>query len=386
VFDGLNIGPVVNNTMNAATDGLVLMNNGIIGQQGSPVIPNYYPQGVASDNKWIGPFANSQTLVDGTSCSTNSKLYVQQTFPYTPTVNVGSATCVYGVSTFSIFFLSGSPLAFDCSSAPGIAADDDGDNDKARVQLMEKTALDSVAMGEYATEATWTTQKAVYEMLKQDSAIMDSSAVLKEFYEASDSTNIGKVTDTGILLTETNTDSAATVNQTISPQLQIEQNYKELDNIYISLMDGSPVDSVQREILETIANQCPQQGGLPVYRARVLLNVLNDNVGYWDDYCASSARTSNPDQFNTNINANGTVILFPNPNDGNMTLFNNLPPEQQGEFVIYDVLGNTIAKTVLEKGVNQKQIDLTAVAPGVYYYRITVNGIVIKNDKIIIAK
>ena len=69
-----------------------------------------------------------------------------------------------------------------------------------------------------------------------------------------------------------------------------------------------------------------------------------------------------------------------------MTLVNNLPVEQEVEFIIYDVIGNTIAKTILEKGLSQKQIDLTEVSAGVYYYRVTVNGIVVKTDKIVIVK
>ncbi len=385
VFDGLNIGPVTNNTMNAATDGLVLMNNGIIGQQGIPVMPNQYPQGVVSDNKWIGPFANSDTKVDGTSCATNSRLYVRPGYPYTPSINMGSFACKYDVVNFSMYNLFGTPLSFDCSSAPGIMGDG-GDNDKSRVQLMEKTAQDSISMGEYATESSWTGKQAVYEMLKLDSVLMDSSVVLQEFYSATDSTNIGKVTNTGILLIQTNTDSAASVNQTINPELQIEQNYKELDNIYISLMNGTASDSMQIQILEAIALQCPQQGGLAVYRARVLLNVLYDDVRYWEDNCASSARMATPEEPNAMVNGNGNVVLYPNPSNGFMTLAYNLSSERQGEFVIYDLLGNTIAKTNLAKGMNEKQIDLTALASGIYYYRVTVGGIVIKNDKIVIAK
>ncbi len=388
VFDGFNYGPVTNNTMNAATDGLVLMNNGIIGQQGGGIIPNQYPQGLVSDNKWIGPFANSETSVDATSCATNSKLYVRAGYPYEPTINLGSSICRYNVlGNFTINILNGSPASFDCSSAPGIMGEDgDGGDDDSRKMLMEKTAQDSITMGEYATETSWTNKHAVFEMLKQDSSIMDNSTVLQEFYSESASTNIGKVTDTGILLTQSSTDSAASVNQTINPELQIEQNYKDLDNIYISLMNGVSSDSMQLQTLEGIANQCPQQGGLAVYRARVLLNVLYDDVRYWEDNCASSARTGNPEQTENIVIANESITLYPNPNDGNMTLSYNLPDEQQGQFVIYDVIGNTVAKTTLENGLHQKQIDLSQLASGIYYYQVTFEGVIIKNDKIIIVK
>ncbi len=387
VFDGFNYGPVTNNTMNAATNGLVLMNNGIIGQQGGGIIPNQYPQGLVSDNKWIGPFANSETFVDATSCATNSKLYVRPGYPYLSTINIGTVACRYNTAgNFSILQLNGSPASFDCSSAPGINGDEDGGDDDSRKMLMEKTAQDSIAMGEYATETSWTNKHAVFEMLKQDSSIMDSSAVLQEFYSESGSTNIGKVTDTGILLTQSSTDSAASVNQTINPELQTEQNYKDLDNIYISLMNGIPSDSMQLQTLEGIANQCPQQGGLAVYRARVLLNVLYDDVRYWDDNCSSSQRSANPEMEANSTLASDGISLYPNPSDGNMTFTYSLPNEKQGQFLIYDVMGNTVAKTALENGLHQKQIDLSQLASGIYYYKIAYDGLVIKSDKIIIVK
>ena len=80
------------------------------------------------------------------------------------------------------------------------------------------------------------------------------------------------------------------------------------------------------------------------------------------------------------------IDLYPNPNDGNMTLSYNLPTDQQGQFIIYDVVGNTVAKTNLDKGLNQKQIDLTQLAAGIYYYRVSFNDVIIATDKIVIVK
>jgi hypothetical protein len=228
---------------------------------------------------------------------------------------------------------------------------------------------------------------AVYAMLQQDSTLMDTSAVLQQFYVQAPSTNIGKVTNTGVLLAQTDTVNALSVNQTINPELQPEQSFKDVDNIYISLLNGNAADSLQLQMLEDIAAQCPQQGGIAVYRARVLLNVLNDNIRDWEDNCASAARTSNPQQTATNsLPVSLDIYLLPNPNDGNMTLSYSLPQDQQGQFVIYDVLGNTIAQTTLENGIHQKQIDLTQLAAGIYYYKVSFNNSIIKNDKIIIVK
>lgn len=69
-----------------------------------------------------------------------------------------------------------------------------------------------------------------------------------------------------------------------------------------------------------------------------------------------------------------------------MTLNYTLPEEQQGELIIYDVMGNTIAQTTLENGIHLKQIHLSQLAAGIYYYKVNFNNITIKNDKIIIVK
>ncbi len=123
-----------------------------------------------------------------------------------------------------------------------------------------------------------------------------------------------------------------------------------------------------------------------MYRARVLLNVLYDDVRYWDDNCSSSQRSANPEMEVTNAFDNDGISLYPNPSDGNMMLTYSLPTEKQGQFMVYDVMGNTVAKTSLENGLHQKQIDLSQLASGVYYYKVSYDGLVIKNDKIIIVK
>ncbi len=57
-----------------------------------------------------------------------------------------------------------------------------------------------------------------------------------------------------------------------------------------------------------------------MYRARVLLNVLYDDVRYWDDNCSSSQRSANPEMEANSTLANEVISLYPNPSDGNMTL------------------------------------------------------------------
>ncbi len=123
-----------------------------------------------------------------------------------------------------------------------------------------------------------------------------------------------------------------------------------------------------------------------MYRARVMLNVLYDAVYSWDVECASALRMANTEGAANSFAGSNDIFLFPNPNDGNMTLSYALPADQQGQLIVYDVMGNTIVKIMLENGSHQQQINLDELASGMYYYQITFNGIIVKNDKISIVK
>ncbi len=92
------------------------------------------------------------------------------------------------------------------------------------------------------------------------------------------------------------------------------------------------------------------------------------------------------EQTTNSIATSQNVSLYPNPNDGNMTLAYTLPDEQQGQLVIYDVMGNVVDKEILPVGSQQKNIILTGLASGIYYYQVSFNNIVVKTDKLIIAK
>lgn len=385
VFQGQNLGTVYNNDMYASTDGLVLINNGIIGQQGYPITTNN-SIGMGSDNRWYGPFANSYTLVDAASCASNSPLYVRNTPGYyNPSINQGTISCKYDPANNSIFTVTGAS-AIDCSLAPPALAESSGGGGADALQYsLEQTVQDSVVLTDYADETGWTNKQAAYALLQKDSSLMDGSSVLQDFYADAPQTNMGKVAGTDVLLAQTDTTGAAIINQTIAPELTVEQSFKEVGEIYISLLNGNEPDSMQLQTLENIAAQCPQQGGGAVYRARVLLELIGDNVRTWEDDCPSNARMNRPTE-TVNTSTEQRVQLYPNPNDGKMTLSYSLPENQNGQFVIYDVLGNVVAREKLVSGTQTQTILLSGLAAGVYHYQITFGDTVVQSDKLVIAK
>lgn len=185
-------------------------------------------------------------------------------------------------------------------------------------------------------------------------------------------------------LSQTNTSSASSINQSVTPVLLPEQNCKDVNDIYISLLNGVAADSVQLQTLESIAAQCPAQGGIAVYRARVLLNLIYDDVRTWDDNCPPSQRLA-PESSDP-ASSSSSALLYPNPNDGNMVLAYTLPDDQPGAFTLYDAMGNIVDVETLI-AVSQKQsILLPGLASGIYFYQVTCGNSIITADKIAVQK
>ena len=107
--------------------------------------------------------------------------------------------------------------------------------------------------------------------------------------------------------------SVATTNTGISTTHLHETNEQTLNDIYLSsfAIDVQP-DSLQMLALEAIADQCPLEGGTPVYRARALVQ----GSGY-DDY-ALCDRVIRVDK--KKDSAIESFNLFPNPTTGQLNL------------------------------------------------------------------
>jgi hypothetical protein len=381
VFQGSNIGDVWDNIMNNATDGLVLINGGIIGHQTF----NSQNTGIPSANIWNGPFAGDHTFVDANSFASNSRLYVtpgsQSSLPTTqPFDNGGPAGNRYTSAT--IITVSG-PNPRNCNGNFIVQ----NNNGQGTRQLLRAIVQDSAPVAGYVAEEKWMNKQQVYEMLREDNSLMVGEPVLQQFYATTPATGIGKVATTDEHMLQTNIAAASATNQSITPVVLPEQNYQDVNAIYIDILADSIVDSTQYQTLETIAAQCPVQGGIAVFRARTLLQMLDDNVRTWEDSCdtGSSARLMQDEEDPIAAQAQH-ILLYPNPNDGNMVLQYTLPEGQQGQFIIYDLMGNIVDTETLAPGTQTQSILMSGLAAGIYFYQVTFDNQIIKSDKIVIRK
>jgi len=80
---------------------------------------------------------------------------------------------------------------------------------------------------------------------------------------------------------------------------------------------------------------------------------------------------------------NDVLKIFPNPNNGNMTLTYTLNQDDEGIMKIYDVAGKLSQEIILDS--NRKQIEIaTNLSNGIYFYQLIVNDKLSKSDKIVI--
>jgi hypothetical protein len=75
-----------------------------------------------------------------------------------------------------------------------------------------------------------------------------------------------------------------------------------------------------------------------------------------------------------NINMPLTVNIFPNPGNGKLYLQYEPPRNKSGWLCIYDAVGKLQLKTELAQWTNQKELDLTPLADGMYAFHFEIEG------------
>ena|SRR3972149_8447892 len=128
--------------------------------------------------------------------------------------------------------------------------------------------------------------------------------------------------------------------------------------------------------LLNIANQNALDGGDAVYSARTMLRIFIEPVS------GEKIQQENTSEEIPNYN----YKLYPNPNDGKMTIEYVLDSNKTGEFKIYDVAGQKVAEYKLIPEQNSISISEAALKNGVYFYLLIVEGKIISRNRIVIIK
>ncbi len=141
--------------------------------------------------------------------------------------------------------------------------------------------------------------------------------------------------------------------------------------------------------LTSMANECEVKGWY-VAQSRSILNAISDTLINYADNCEdtkANARIANEEEKSTStIEPKRLFNLFPNPNNGNMTLTYVLGKDEEASMNLYDVTGKLINTYNLLNTTGSIEINEAQLYNGIYFYCILVNGNKINTNKIVIIK
>ena len=138
-----------------------------------------------------------------------------------------------------------------------------------------------------------------------------------------------------------------------------------------------------------MANECEVKGWY-VSQARNIVAIITGKVADYEDNCEENkvgSRLANEEESKPSIpEPKRSFTLFPNPNNGSMTMVYDLGEESNGNMNLYDVTGKLINSYDLQTKNGVLEINEDQLHNGIYFYRILVNGIIVNSNKIVIIK
>jgi hypothetical protein len=388
------------NQTNTGQYGLVLRTNGYMGNQGAPSnsIRTLY------GNYSTVNLVKGQTFCDNSNPDptgvTPAALYVSNLGLACPnTTFYNELPCNNGTNTTHLYSTGSTPptliITGNTGTSPcvtsggggtggsGMVANSSSTNTSDQSSAPTSSNLQSlVAPGTnlqmYNTEARWANQ---YYVNSIDATIAAASGYgnAKTFALADAAFEAGKYTQ------------AQNLVNSISPINIIETNWKNVDNILLKqvTLPAYTLTSGDITTLNNVAQQCPITGGTIVYKARAILNSFYSNIIEYHYDCqpitiSGNRVASNADNVEGITLENQTVSLYPNPNNGTMMLDYSIKGDANLE--ICDLSGRLVGTYFLPATGTHAEVKNNELYNGIYIYRVTSNGVVIKIGKIIVMQ
>jgi hypothetical protein len=208
----------------------------------------------------------------------------------------------------------------------------------------------------------------------------DYDHVLQAFYDEMLETPMGQLFVLGGII-ETDPGEATNLISTISPRNKPEENEIAVDGIYLTTWAKGDFElsQDQKDLLYEIAIQNPATGGDAVYSARVMLELLVDDIS---DEGTSNRKSSNAFSFKKYHE----VKLYPNPATDFIYCEVRFSDHEKGKLDIFDGYGKLIQTKKLMHGYNDIQLNTQQLNNGIYFIRVVSDDAYTFNGKIIISK
>lgn len=220
-----------------------------------------------------------------------------------------------------------------------------------------------------------------------------TNPALQSFYNANTTSSIGKFTDVQDAVANNQKTMAQTKNNSIIPINTVQQKTKRTNELMLKLNINPNYNFNTGELLDLVAmaNECAVKGWY-VVQSRNIIAAITNQIGTYDDGCEEDAKSSvsrmaNSEKSPIVIEPKRSFTLFPNPNNGSMTMIYDLGKDTNASMNLYDVTGKLINTYDLQNTNGAIEINEDQLHNGVYFYRILVNGTTTVNtNKIVIIK
>ena len=376
-FDGVqipNTGVAGNDMQNNETG--LLLNWGVIGAQGFGNTPY--------DNRWLGTMSACYTDAWASNGLLSPFRVRAGGLPYNPFTStncnnqtgtlIASSTCTCSFPGICPFYT----VPFD-------------PNDTKRVAL--QVIGDSITYPFFDGASKWISKYNLYQYLKTDSAFLYSDNRFVAFKDSVDQSNMGTLNR----ITFKTVDKHCTVSDKIgardtcgmiTPTIIIEDHFKTINTILLeSQLDSVPLSSGDIATLRNIASLCPFSDGPAVYYARgVLAGIDSVQVDYSNPCEEAPAQNGNRFAENNVTPVTANIQVYPNPASNEIFVDAIIPEGQAGTFEIYNMVGSVMVSHHLNAGSTISTISIENFAPGVYLWKININGEIIRQNKIVVVK
>lgn len=248
--------------------------------------------------------------------------------------------------------------------------------------------------GPNTTNVVSIARKSITEFLRKSGVTEADLTGTTAFNNTMLGTNTGTffITDSLTNSSVTNNNSsdltqARNLNLVIAPTDNIESNQKLFNSIYHSyLSNPSAISESDLNDLRILAAKCPFTDGTSVYQARAFL-MPYDSTSYINA-CEFNAPPNSSSRFTSNANAGVEIDnphsietkVYPNPASDELTV---VTEAVDARIIIYNILGVEVINEAIPSTL---KLNVKEIPSGTYLYKITVDGITVKNDKLIINK
>jgi hypothetical protein len=385
------LGNGINNTYR----GLELKSSGVIGIQGAA-------SSTLAANTWSN--VTQETFVSGTmNANTASNMFVSPNsgaLKTSPTLNfsvapspnyqTGPAQGIDEQTTGTPFSCGGGGTNMamaESSLSSGSSTSTSNDGLFSNLATSSNTVYPT-----YADEMVYQSQQLVYALQKQGLVTKNASnPTLQSFYNSNINSNIGKFTDVQDAVASNNKNLAQSKNNSINPSNAVQQKTKRANELMLKLNINCNYQYTNTELqdLVSMANECEVKGWY-VAQSRSILNTISGTLINYADNCEdtkANTRMANEEEKPTSsIEPKRSFNLFPNPNNGSMTMTYDLGKDTEGSMNLYDVTGKLINTYNLSTTIGSIEINEDKLHNGIYFYCILVNGIKVNTNKIVIIK